>query len=50
MEDKWYATLNILGIDFVTFGNHEFDLNQTELISRMNESTFTWISSNVFSI
>ncbi len=42
------STLNILGLDFVTFGNHEFDLNQTELISRMNESKFTWISSNVF--
>jgi 5'-nucleotidase len=42
------ASFNTLGLDFVTFGNHEFDLNQTELISRMNESTFTWISSNVF--
>jgi 5'-nucleotidase/UDP-sugar diphosphatase len=42
------ASLNTLGLDFVTFGNHEFDLNETELISRMNESKFTWISSNVF--
>ena len=42
------AAFNILGLDFVTFGNHEFDLNQTELISRMNQSTFTWISSNIF--
>ena len=42
------ASFNTLGLDFVTFGNHEFDLNETELISRMNESTFTWISSNVF--
>jgi 5'-nucleotidase len=44
------ASLNTLGLDFVTFGNHEFDLNQTELIARMNESTFTWISSNVFQV
>ncbi|UJR24754.1 hypothetical protein I4U23_006128 [Adineta vaga] len=42
------ASLNTLGVDFVTFGNHEFDLNETELIARMNESTFTWIASNVF--
>ena len=42
------AAFNTLGLDFVTFGNHEFDLNETELIARMNESTFRWISSNVF--
>jgi 5'-nucleotidase/UDP-sugar diphosphatase len=42
------ASLNILGLDFVTFGNHEFDLSEIELIRRMNESKFTWISSNVF--
>ncbi|CAF3382062.1 unnamed protein product, partial [Rotaria sp. Silwood2] len=42
------ASLNTLGIDFVTFGNHEFDLNETELIARINESKFSWISSNVF--
>ena len=40
--------LNTLGLDFVTFGNHEFDLNETELIARINQSTFRWISSNVF--
>jgi 5'-nucleotidase len=42
------ASFNTLGLDFITFGNHEFDLSQSELISRMNESKFTWISSNVF--
>jgi 5'-nucleotidase len=42
------AAFNILGLDFVTFGNHEFDLHRSELISRMNESKFKWISSNVF--
>ncbi|CAF1348585.1 unnamed protein product [Didymodactylos carnosus] len=42
------AIMNTLGLDFMTFGNHEFDLNQTELTARMNESKFTWISSNVF--
>ena len=42
------ASFNTLELDFVTFGNHEFDLKQGELIARMNESTFKWISSNVF--
>jgi 5'-nucleotidase len=42
------ATMNILGLDYMTFGNHEFDLSETNLLARMNESTFTWISSNVF--
>jgi 5'-nucleotidase len=42
------ATMNTLGLDYMTFGNHEFDLTENELLSRMNESTFTWISSNVF--
>jgi 5'-nucleotidase len=42
------ATFNTLGLDFTTFGNHEFDLNERDLLSRMNESTFTWISTNVY--
>jgi 5'-nucleotidase len=42
------ATMNTLGLDYMTFGNHEFDLSQTDLLARMNESKFTWISSNVF--
>jgi 5'-nucleotidase/UDP-sugar diphosphatase len=42
------ATMNTLGLDYMTFGNHEFDLSEPDLLARMNESTFTWISSNVF--
>ncbi|CAF0929882.1 unnamed protein product [Adineta steineri] len=42
------ATMNTLGLDFMTFGNHEFDLAENDLLARMNESKFTWISSNVF--
>jgi 5'-nucleotidase / UDP-sugar diphosphatase len=44
------ASMNALGLDFITFGNHEFDLNETELTARMAESNFTWISSNVFQV
>ncbi len=40
--------LNTAGLDFAVFGNHEFDINETELQSRLNESEFQWISSNTF--
>ncbi|CAF4154939.1 unnamed protein product [Rotaria sp. Silwood2] len=42
------AVMNTLGVDYAIFGNHEFDLNEKDLLTRMNESTFTWISTNVF--
>jgi 2',3'-cyclic-nucleotide 2'-phosphodiesterase (5'-nucleotidase family) len=39
--------MNAVGVDFVTFGNHEFDLGYEALQSRINQSHFTWISSNI---
>lgn len=39
--------MNVLGVDFVTFGNHEFDLGEQPLLDRMRESKFWWISSNI---
>ncbi|MBM3417141.1 MAG: bifunctional metallophosphatase/5'-nucleotidase [Bacteroidetes bacterium] len=39
--------LNALGIDYVTFGNHEFDVGEIALQKRINESKFVWFSSNV---
>ncbi len=39
--------MNATGIDFVTFGNHEFDISESDLQKRLNESDFEWISSNV---
>ncbi len=30
-----------------TFGNHEFDLKEKDLLQRIQEAKFTWISSNV---
>ena len=41
------VALNELGMDVVTFGNHEFDFGPTVLVERMRESRFAWISSNV---
>ena len=40
-------TMNVAGIDLVTFGNHEFDLNEDDLQKRINESDFGWTCSNV---
>ncbi len=40
--------MDAAGMDFAVFGNHEFDISEAELQSRINESKFTWISSNSF--
>lgn len=39
--------MNAAGVDVVTFGNHEFDIKEEELLKRLQESTFQWVSSNV---
>lgn len=40
--------MNAAGMDFACFGNHEFDIKESELQDRINESNFQWISSNAF--
>ncbi len=40
--------MNAAKVDFVTFGNHEFDLKENEVLERINESDFEWIASNTF--
>lgn len=42
------ATMNALGLDYITFGNHEFDLKREEFYARLKESQFHYISSNCF--
>jgi len=42
------AALNAAGLDFAVFGNHEFDIRESDLQQRLDESRFEWISSNVF--
>lgn len=39
--------MNAAGIDYVTFGNHEFDIKEAELLARLDESKFKVISANV---
>lgn len=43
MIDAW----NTAGLDYSTFGNHEFDFGPDVLRQRMKESKFTWIAANV---
>jgi 2',3'-cyclic-nucleotide 2'-phosphodiesterase (5'-nucleotidase family) len=38
--------MNAVGVDLVVLGNHEFDLNENDLQKRINESEFTWVSTN----
>lgn len=41
------AVLNVLGLDWATFGNHEFDIPEAALRARLAESKFRVVSSNV---
>jgi 2',3'-cyclic-nucleotide 2'-phosphodiesterase (5'-nucleotidase family) len=40
--------LNAAALDIAMFGNHEFDIRESELQDRINESGFQWISTNSF--
>ncbi len=41
--------LNAMGLDYVTFGNHEFDLKTYELLQeRIDSSNFEFICNNVY--
>lgn len=42
------ATMNVLGLDYATFGNHEFDVSKEDFYKRLSESNFEWIASNAF--
>src|SRR5215207_7381728 len=43
MIEAW----NAAGLDYATFGNHEFDFGPEVLLDRINESKFSWIAANV---
>lgn len=40
--------MNAAGTDLAVFGNHEFDIKESEVQERINESNFLWVSSNTF--
>ncbi|MCB9230201.1 MAG: bifunctional metallophosphatase/5'-nucleotidase [Bacteroidia bacterium] len=39
--------LNVLGLDYVTFGNHEFDLKEDDFQRKLDMTEFAWTSCNV---
>lgn len=39
--------MNAVGLDYLTFGNHEFDLSESEFRERMSEVHARWVSANV---
>lgn len=41
------AVLNAVGIDYATFGNHEFDIPEKAFDQRLAEARFGWVSGNV---
>ena len=41
------AVLNTMGLDYATFGNHEFDVSEEAFHARLGEARFQWFSSNV---
>ena len=41
------AVLNTLGVDWATFGNHEFDVSEKDFHARLAEARFRIVSSNV---
>jgi 5'-nucleotidase len=43
MIEAW----NLAGLDYATFGNHEFDFGPDVLKERIQESKFGWIAANV---
>lgn len=52
---KWYKGfqmieyLNSAGLDYATFGNHEFDDSRQTLVARVAESRFKWTNANCMS-
>lgn len=40
-------SLNALGLDYVTFGNHEFDLKEADLLRQLDASQFQYTIANV---
>lgn len=45
--EQMVNVLNHLGLDLATFGNHEFDIKESQFRARLTESKFQWLSGNV---
>lgn len=49
MGSQMIDLFNMMEVDVVVFGNHEFDYGMDVLKKRMDESNFYWLGSNIFS-
>jgi 5'-nucleotidase / UDP-sugar diphosphatase len=45
--EQMVAVLDAVGLDWATFGNHEFDISEEHFDQRMREAGFGWVSANV---
>jgi 5'-nucleotidase len=45
--EQMVALMNAVGFDYVTFGNHEFDISEESLLERIEESEFSYVAANV---
>ena len=45
--EQMIEALNAAGLDYATFGNHEFDFGVDLLVTRMHQSTFEWLAANL---
>jgi 2',3'-cyclic-nucleotide 2'-phosphodiesterase/3'-nucleotidase len=41
------GTFNAMGYDVATFGNHEFDWGQTNLVNRRTQATYPFVTANI---
>eukprot|EP01006_Ploeotia_vitrea_P056535 TRINITY_DN68106_c13_g1_i2.p1 TRINITY_DN68106_c13_g1~~TRINITY_DN68106_c13_g1_i2.p1 ORF type:complete len:566 (+),score=83.38 TRINITY_DN68106_c13_g1_i2:32-1729(+) len=46
--EQMVDTVNRLGVDAATVGNHEFDKGMDTFKNLVGQSTFTWLSGNIF--
>jgi 2',3'-cyclic-nucleotide 2'-phosphodiesterase (5'-nucleotidase family) len=42
--------MNALGVDYVVPGNHEYDISEDEHLKRIDESDFTWTTTNCWHV
>ncbi len=45
--EQMVDVLDRVGLDWATFGNHEFDVTEEQFRERLAESEFGWVSANV---
>lgn len=45
--EQMVDVLDRVGLDWATFGNHEFDVTEAQFRERLAESDFGWVSANV---